>query len=103
MVPFLPKTKVVEDVQMTKAYPAQSPCRITVTLTDRTTIQCERDYPRGDPHDPLSDQELESKFRKYFFFAENKAEQDEVIDRLWNLEREESLDWLLAPLKRRRI
>ncbi len=90
-------------MQMTKAYPAKSPCRITVTLTDRTTIQCERDYPRGDPHDPLSDQELESKFRKYFFFAENKAEQDEVIDRLWNLEREESLDWLLAPLKRRRI
>lgn len=100
---LISKIKVVEDEQMTKAYPAKSPCIIMVTLTDGTMIQCERNYPRGDPHDPLSDQELESKFRKYFFFAENKVEQDEIIDRLWNLEHEESLDWLLAPLKRRRI
>jgi len=100
---LISKVKVVEDAHMTKVYPVKSPCSIEVTLADGTTIQCGRDYPRGDPHDPLSDQELESKFRKYFFFAENKAEQDKVIDRLWNIEREESLDWLLAPLKRRRI
>lgn len=100
---LISKVKVAEDTQMTKAYPAKAPCSITVTLTDDTTIQYERDYPRGDPHDPLSDQEIENKLRKYFFFAENKAEQDMVIDRLWNIEREESLDWLLAPLKRRRI
>jgi hypothetical protein len=26
-----------------------------------------------------------------------------VIDRLWNLERESSIDWLVEPLKRRRV
>ena len=66
-------------------------------------VQCGRNYPRGDPQDPLTDKEIENKLRKYFFFAENEAEVDKVIDRLWNIEHEESLNWLLAPLKRRRI
>ena len=44
-----------------------------------------------------------AKFREYFFFAENKAEQDVLIERLWRLEQETSLDWLVEPLKRRRI
>ena len=100
---LISKVNVVEAPQMTKAYPVKSPCSIKVTLADGTVIQCERHYPRGDPQEPLSDQEIENKFRKYFFFAESKAEQGEVIDRLWNIEREENLDWLLSPLKRRRI
>lgn len=100
---LISKVSVVEDPQMTKAYPAKSPCSIKVTLADGTVVQCERQYPRGDPREPLSDQEIENKFRKYFFFAESKAEQGEVIDRLWNIVREKNLDWLLSPLKRRRI
>jgi len=95
------KVKVVEDHEIDRTYPAKSKCVIMVTLTDGSTVQAERDYPKGDPNDPLSDKEIEEKLSDCFFFATNKAEQDAVIERLWRLEEQASLDWLIAPLKRR--
>ena len=100
---LMAKVKVVEDPEIDKAYPAKSKCVITATLTDGSTVQAERDYSKGDPNDPLSDKEIEEKLSGYFFFAASKAEQYEIIERLWNLEKEPSMDWLVAPLKRRLI
>jgi len=99
---LMAKVKVFEDPRMTRDYPAKTSCRMTITLADGSTIRASRDYPRGDPQDPLSDLELESKLRKYFLSGDD-AEADRVIDFLWRLEEQRHLDVLLAPLKRRRI
>lgn len=95
------KIDVVEDPAMTKTYPANSPCRIVVTFDDGSTIEATKDHPKGDPRDPLSDDDLENKLREYFP-SDATADADEIIRRLWNIEEEASLDWLLAPLKIRR-
>ena len=100
---LLAKTKIVEDPDITAAFPAKSPCSIIVTLRDGTTIERERDVPRGDPQDPLSDDELEAKLAEYFFFASDKTEIDTLARRLWALETEQSTGWLLNPLKQRRL
>ena len=100
---LMAKISVETDKTFTSGYPARSPCRITVTLADGTKVESARDYPRGDPKDPLSDAELEDKLKEYFFFARDKKEVASVIDRLWNLEQELSIDWLVEPLKRRRV
>ncbi|MCP4329709.1 MAG: MmgE/PrpD family protein [Alphaproteobacteria bacterium] len=42
---LIPKIDVVEDSEITKAYPAKSKCTITITLADSSTIHGERDYP----------------------------------------------------------
>jgi 2-methylcitrate dehydratase len=98
---LIAKVKVVEDREIDQVYPAKSKCVIMVTLTDGSMVHAERDYPKGDPNDPLSDKEIEEKLSDYFFFATNKAERDAIIERLWRLEEQSSLDWLIAPLKRR--
>jgi len=98
---LIAKVKVVEDREIDHSYPAKAKCVIIVTLTDGSTVQAERDYPKGDPNDPLSDKEIEEKLSDYFFFAIDKAERDAVIERLWRLEEQSGLDWLIAPLKRR--
>jgi 2-methylcitrate dehydratase len=100
---LMAKVSVETDKTFTSGYPAKSPCRITVTLADGSKVESARDYPRGDPKDPLSDAELEDKLKEYFFFARDKKEAASVIDRLWKLEREPSIDWLVEPLKRRRL
>lgn len=100
---LIAQVHVVEDPEITRAYPAKSKCIILASLADGSTVEGQRDYPKGDPNDPLSDKEIEEKLSEYFFFAENKAEQDEIIARLWRLEEETSLDWLIAPLKRRLV
>ena len=98
---LMAKIAVVEDQALSKAYPEKSGCAIEVTLADGTTLQASRDYPKGDPADPLTDAEIEDKFRQYFFFAESSSEADAIINRLWTLDHEIGLDWLIAPLKRR--
>jgi 2-methylcitrate dehydratase len=103
LLELIPKIEVVEDAEITRAYPAKSGCAIRVTLVDGSTIHAERDYPKGDPNDPLRDDEIEEKLRRYFFFAENPAETDTIIERLWRIEDEEGLEWLVSPLKRRLV
>ena len=99
---LMAKVSVAADASMTAAFPAKSPCSITVTRSDGTTETASRDYPHGDPTDPLSDAEIEDKLRTYFFFAEGD-QASKVIDRIAHLEQLPNVDDLVAPLKRRRI
>lgn len=97
------KVRVVENTGMTAKYPDCAPCRITVTLRDGSVITRSRDYPKGDPHDPLTDQELEEKARKNFCLIMDESTADEIIRRIWNLENEETIAWLVAPLQQNRM
>ena len=98
---LMAKIAVAEDAGLSSAYPAKSGCLIEVSLADGSTLRGSRDYPTGDPADPLSDAEIEDKFRRYFFFGESPAEAGDIIDRLWALDRQTNLTWLTGPLKRR--
>ena len=57
---LIPKVAVTEDKNMTLAFPGSMPCKITVTLEDGSTVDGYREFPRGDPRDPLNDREIES-------------------------------------------
>ena len=103
LVELMQRIAVVNDPRLTSEYPAKSRCIIEVTLKDGTKIEAERGYPKGDPNDPLSDEELEEKLRAYFFFAADDSETDAVVDKIWKLDLQADVDWLLRPLKRRLI
>jgi 2-methylcitrate dehydratase len=100
---LITKVKVVEDQAFTADYPSTAPCEITVTFADGSSATSSRKVPRGDPSDPLSDDDLSAKLRTYFTFARDDDEREDVIRRLWNLEAERDLNWLLEPLRRRRL
>ena len=99
---LMPKVSVSEDPAITAAFPAKSACTITVTRTDGTTETASRDCPRGDPADPMSNDEIEDKLRTYFFFANGDGAAD-VIERVAHLEQQTDIEDLVAPLKGRRI
>ncbi len=58
----LAKTEVIPDTELTQLYPAKFPARVTITLTDGRAFQETVMFPKGDPQDPLSREELEAKF-----------------------------------------
>lgn len=103
LIELIKRIHVVNDQELTKTYPAKSRCVIEITLKDGTNIRGARDYPKGDPGDPLSDHEIEEKLKTYFFFAANDSEKGAIIEKLWKLEEQANLDWLISPLKRRLI
>lgn len=59
---LLANTEVVAVDALTKLYPAKFPARVTVTMKDGRHFTAQRDFPKGDPQEPLSPSEIETKF-----------------------------------------
>jgi len=59
---LLANTEVVADPELNELYPAKFPARVTVTTTDGRRFTEMRDFPKGDPQEPLTNAEIEAKF-----------------------------------------
>ena len=59
---LLARTEVVADPDLTKLYPAKFPARVTVALKNGKHLSVTRDFPKGDPQEPLTREEIEQKF-----------------------------------------
>jgi 2-methylcitrate dehydratase PrpD len=59
---FMRKVSVTEDIELTSAYPGKRMAKIAVRLCDGQEITHFQKTRKGDPEDPLSDEELITKF-----------------------------------------
>jgi 2-methylcitrate dehydratase PrpD len=59
---LLPRISIKAADDLTARYPASWPVRIKVTYRDGRTETREADFPRGNPENPVTTAELESKF-----------------------------------------
>jgi len=96
---IISRIEIIEDAAMTQAFPEKAPCRIMVTLQSGVVIEGFRDFPHGDPHDPFTDGEIEEKARRYLVDLAGREKADEIIGRIWTLEKESSIAWLIDPLR----
>ena len=58
----LPKVKVIADPEIEAAFPKLQKVRVVITTTDGRTLEKRLDYPKGDPRNPLTDEEIAGKF-----------------------------------------
>ncbi len=56
------KVKVVANAEFEKAFPAKQCTRVTITINDGRTFTHAMDFPKGDPRDPMTLEELQVKF-----------------------------------------
>lgn len=86
MLAFMRKVHVHEDLALSAHYPEGSPARVTVTTSSGGKYCAEMLYPTGHARNPMSDQEIASKFlgllRKHPCAARGEA----LLDRLLKLE-----------------
>lgn len=61
-------------------------CRMVVTLSDGSEVQCQVDDPKGSVGNPLSNSELTDKFRSLAVPVIGEDRANEVIDAVWNFE-----------------
>ena len=59
---LMPRIRVSVSSELTAKYPKTWPVRAVVTLEDGSVFKGSSDYPRGNPENPVSTKELESKF-----------------------------------------
>jgi 2-methylcitrate dehydratase len=96
--PLIKKLKVVEEPEFTRRYPAESCTRIKVTTTDGRRLAAETSHPKGHYHNPLTDGEVEAKFRGLASGMLGVEGCDRVLAEVWELENSATLDRLFESL-----
>lgn len=78
------KVIVIEDEDLTRLCPEKRASILTIHLSDGSTLSNRVDYPKGEPENPLTQVELEAKFRELAMFGGlSKEGCDEVINEVW--------------------
>jgi 2-methylcitrate dehydratase len=87
LLELVAKVKVHRDRALSARYPAGIPNRLTVTLKDGRRLVKEVEFPRGHARNPMTDAEVEQKFRRMVEPVYGKAVADRVLAACWDLEK----------------
>ena len=85
---------------LTARYPESTSNRVTVMTTDGREISHQVDYPKGHVRNPLSDEELLSKFYRQAEPQIPRRRLDKLVDSLWQLDAVEDMSQLLPAMIR---
>ena len=95
----LKKIEVVADPEIEKVFPALQRVIVNITAKDGRTFSKQLDYPKGDTRNPLTDAEIEEKFRALAEGVLSKKAQDRLIRAIWKLEKLDSVAKLMRLMK----
>ncbi|MCH8824133.1 MAG: MmgE/PrpD family protein [Planctomycetes bacterium] len=62
LIPIMDKIKVVPNDEFESLFPKFQPSQVTITLNDGNQHQQRVDVPKGDPRDPMTEDEIAEKF-----------------------------------------
>jgi 2-methylcitrate dehydratase len=92
----LRKVVVVADPEIERVFPKLQRVAVTIETTDGRQLSKQLDYPKGDPRNPLSDEEIEQKFDALASPILSDDARATVKDMVWNLEAQPSISTLMA-------
>ena len=84
--PLMNRIKIAENAEFTKAFPGSLTSEITVTTQSGTRYTERTSHPKGHARNPMSDDDIERKFRDLSSKVLPTQRADEVLGFLWNLE-----------------
>jgi 2-methylcitrate dehydratase len=62
LIPIMDKVKVVANEEFEALFPKFQPSRVTITTSDGKSHCTRVDVPKGDPRDPMTEDEIAVKF-----------------------------------------
>ncbi|MBI5869252.1 MAG: MmgE/PrpD family protein [candidate division Zixibacteria bacterium] len=95
---LFPKIEVVADAEFERQFPAKKCSAVAITTKDGRTVEQQVDYPRGNPSNPMTDADIEEKFRALTSEVMDKSAQDRVIEAVNSLEHAPDLSKFLAAM-----
>ena len=88
---LLGKIKVVADPEIDAMFPGVKRARVTITNNEGQSFTAQVDNAKGSPLNPMSDEEIISKFRANAGLILSKEQQDKVIDLTWRFDELEEI------------
>jgi 2-methylcitrate dehydratase len=95
---LIDRMTVDADPEFSRRYPDEINCRIEITTTSGEQRVAQTAYPKGHPRNPMSDAEINSKFRSLTTELLTVQQCDRALDLLWSLEDQPSLEELYDNL-----
>jgi 2-methylcitrate dehydratase len=96
---LMQKVKVVEQSEFRNWYPEAMPTRVTARTQGGKEYVKQVDYPLGHPRNPMSDREVEEKFRDLAREKLDRKVAGRLIEFVWNLERSKDVGALMPLLR----
>ncbi|MCS6874319.1 MAG: MmgE/PrpD family protein [Pyrinomonadaceae bacterium] len=97
------KIKAVLEPSFESRFPLEQPCRVVIKTFDGRILQQERRFPKGDPRDKLTVEELKEKFRHLANWTLGEKQQERIFETIYNLESVEKISDLMKLLVRDEI
>jgi 2-methylcitrate dehydratase len=89
---------VEEDPEYSRRYPQETNCRIEVSTVGGKRLTAHSAYPKGDPRNPMTDADIEAKFRSLSAGLLPAEQCDRALDLLWSIQEQPDLDELYDAL-----
>lgn len=83
---LLDKVEIIADPELSPLYPEKFPARVVITMDDGTRHEATFMYPKGDPSNPLTPEELVAKFRENVRRQLSGGEAERIIALVSDLE-----------------
>jgi len=97
---FMKKVECVEDPQLDKDFPKKWPATVAIKTKDGKSYRASIEHPKGDPENPLSWDELIGKFQNLTVPVYSERKRKEIVSRVKNLEKEDSISSFTGLLQR---
>ena len=96
LIPIMDKIKVVANEEFEALFPKFQPSRVTITTNDGKSHSTRVDVPKGDPRDPMIEEEIAVKFIALGGDVIGKEQCEKLQKCIMNLDSADKLDELLA-------
>ena len=93
------KVTVSASPKANSQYPQTLLSQVEVALYSGERFSSEVSYPRGHSKNPMTDSELEHKFRSQTRGLLASALTDNILDHLWNLEKVDDIGQVIEMIK----
>ena len=94
-IPIMDKVKVVANDEFEALFPKFQPSRVTITTNDGKQYSTRVDVPKGDPRDPMTEEEVAVKFNALGCEVIGKDQCERLRHCIMNLDKAKKVDELL--------
>jgi 2-methylcitrate dehydratase len=95
LIPIMDKVKVVANEEFEALFPKFQPSRVTITTNDGKQHSTRVDVPKGDPRDPMTEEEIAVKFTALGGDVIGKEKCEKLQKCIMNLDSAKTVDELL--------
>ena len=94
LIPIMDKVKVVANEEFEALFPKFQPSRVTITTNEGKQYSTRVDVPKGDPRDPMTEEEIAVKFNALGGDVIGKEQCEKLRESIMNLESAQKVDEL---------